>query len=478
MPADKHTVDHIAPMSDQLRALIVDDEEQLRTFVSRVLTKNGWQTTEASSAEQAFEMLKMHSWSLVLCDVMMGGKDGYHVLRRFKEERPDTPVVLMTAHSSGVGALDATTLGAYDYLSKPFGIDELELLSRSIREHLAARRSLRRSGCDKSIPTYISDIEMVGRSEAFIDVMKVVGRVAGTDLSVLVTGESGTGKELIASALHHRSHRSKGPFVAVNCGAIPADLIESELFGHVKGSFTGAHLDRAGLWEKAHGGTILLDEITETTPAFQVKLLRAIQEGEIRRVGSNETQTVDVRVVAASNRDLKQEMENGRFRSDLFYRLNAVAIHLPPLRDRKEDILPLAGSFAKHAGAKNRSETFSPETQDLLERYPWPGNIRELENAVVRAVALSSGAIRPADLPDHIRSYELPHVSGVEITQSAEPLDWQTLAEVEADHVRRVLAHTKGNKQAAVRLLGIDRKTIERMILRHGINIKQKIEIE
>jgi DNA-binding NtrC family response regulator len=464
-------------MNDELRALVVDDDPQLRSFASRILTENGWKTDEASSAEQAFEMLKMHSWSWVLCDVMLGGKDGYQVLKRFKEELPDMPVVLMTAHSSGVGALDATTLGAYDYLSKPFGIDELELLSGSIREHLAARKAPRGVGPEKSLRPYISDIEMVGRSKAFIDVMKVVGHVAGTDLSVLVTGESGTGKELIASALHHRSHRSKGPFVAVNCGAIPADLIESELFGHVKGSFTGAHVDRPGLWEKAHGGTVLLDEITETTPAFQVKLLRALQEGEIRRVGSNETQRVDVRVIAASNRDLKQEMEMGRFRSDLFYRLNAVTIHLPPLRDRKEDILTLARSFAKQACSTNRSVSFSPETQDLLERYPWPGNIRELENAVVRAVALSSGAVRPQDLPDHIRSYEVDtHANQLDITQSGEPKTWQTLAEVEADHVRRVLEHTKGNKQAAVRLLDIDRKTIERMIKRHGIVIKHSIE--
>jgi two-component system, NtrC family, response regulator AtoC len=464
-------------MNDEPRALVVDDDRQIRTFVCRVLNENGWQTNEASSAEQAFEMLKIHEWSWVLCDVALGGQDGYQVLRQFREELPDTPVVLMTAHSSGVGALDATTFGAYDYLSKPFGVDELELLSRSIREHLAARKAPQSVGRKKSAYSYISDIEMVGRSKAFIEVMKVVGRVAGTDLSVLVTGESGTGKELIASALHRRSRRAQGPFVAVNCGAIPADLIESELFGHVKGSFTGAHVDRPGLWEKADGGTVLLDEITETTPAFQVKLLRALQEGEIRRVGSNETQRVDVRVIAASNRDLKQEMETGRFRSDLFYRLNAVTIHLPPLRERKEDILLLARSFAKQAGSKNSSASFSPETQDLLERYPWPGNIRELENAVVRAVALCSGVVRPQDLPDHVCFYEgPPDEDGLEIKPSAEPQTWQTLAEVEAGHVRRVLDHTKGNKQAAVRLLDIDRKTIERMIKRHGIIIKHSIE--
>jgi two-component system response regulator AtoC len=465
-------------MNEELRALVVDDDRQVRSFVISVLNQNGWKTNEASSAEQAFEMLNSHSWSLVLCDVVLGGKDGYQVLRRYRHELPDTPVVLMTGHSSGVGALDATTLGAYDYLSKPFGVGELELLSRSIREHLAARKHPHRVGRDKATDLYASDIEMVGCSKAFIELMKVVGRVAGTDLPVLVTGESGTGKELIASALHRRSRRSEGPFVAVNCGAIPADLIESELFGHVKGSFTGAHVDRAGLWEKAHGGTVLLDEITETTPAFQVKLLRALQEGEIRRVGSNETQRVDVRVIAASNRDVKQEIELGRFRQDLFYRLNAVTIHLPPLRDRREDILPLARSFATQVRSANSSASFSPEAQDLLERYPWPGNIRELENAVVRAVALCSGLVRPEDLPEHIRDHKVAaHESGVHSTDAAEPQTWRTLAEMEADYVKRVLDHTKGNKQAAVRLLNVDRKTIERMIKRHQIKIESNIEI-
>ncbi|MDX6710041.1 MAG: two-component system, NtrC family, response regulator [Blastocatellia bacterium] len=466
-------------MNEELRALVIDDDRQLRKFVSRVLGENGWNINEASSAEKAFEMLHDHIWSLVLCDVMLGGKDGYHVLRQFRKELPDTPVVLMTGHSSGVGALDATTLGAFDYLSKPFGVGDLELLSRSIREHLATRAVPARVALDKSPDPYTSDIEMVGQSKAFIEIMKVVGRVAGTDLPVLVTGESGTGKELIASALHRRSLRSEGPFVAVNCGAIPADLIESELFGHVKGSFTGAHVDRAGLWEKAHGGTILLDEITDTTANFQVKLLRALQEGEIRRVGSNETRRLDVRIIAASNRNVKHEIEMDRFRPDLFYRLNAVTIHLPPLRERTEDIMTLAQNFAKQPRSGKPSVSFSPEAQTLLERYPWPGNIRELENAVARAVALCSGTVRPQDLPDQILSYQIS--SGASEPQDVnldEPQTWLSLAEVEADHVRRVLDHTKGNKQAAIRLLKIDRKTIERMIKRHDINIRHNIEIK
>jgi DNA-binding NtrC family response regulator len=280
----------------------------------------------------------------------------------------------------------------------------------------------------------------------------------------------------VASALHRRSRRAEQPFVAVNCGAIPGELIESELFGHVKGSFTGAERDRRGLWEEADGGTVFLDEITETSAAFQVKLLRALQEGEIRRVGSNRTQQVDVRVVAASNRDVEGEVKAGRFRQDLFYRLNAVSIVLPPLRERREDILPLAKSFAEQVYALNPAVTFAPEALSLLERYPWPGNIRELENAVVRAAALCDGTIRVVDLPERVRRYQ-PESSGMSgehpertSTKAETVEEWLSLAEVEGRYVTRVLQHTRGNKQAAARLLMVDRKTLDRMIKRHNIN--------
>ncbi len=470
-------------MSEELRALIIDDEAQVRSFVSEVLSEDGWKTSEAASAEQAFEMLKLHDWSLVVCDVMLGGENGYQVLRRFKEESPETPVVLMTGHGSAAGALDATSFGAYDYFLKPFGVDELLSLSVALREQLDNRKRPRRVIGHKSLRAYTSDIEMVGRSGAFIEVMKMVGRVAGTDLPVLVTGESGTGKEVIASALHRRSRRASGPFVAVNCGAIPADLIESELFGHVKGSFTGAHIDRAGLWEEAHGGTVFLDEITETSLTFQVKLLRALQEGEIRRVGSNHSQKVDVRVIASSNREVEKEIEAGRFRQDLFYRLNAVSIHLPPLRERREDIFPLASSFAERVQSLNIAANFSPEALYLLEHYHWPGNIRELENAVVRAVALCGGVVRPEDLPDHIRNYQIASAAaanqkGTESQAEMKDEKWLTLAEMEAGYVKRALDHTKGNKQAAARLLNVDPKTIERMIQRYEIEIKYDIKIK
>ncbi len=460
-------------MTEHLRALVIDDEAQLRSFVASVLRDDGWETTEVESAERAFQLLNEHNWTAVFCDVMLGGTDGYDVLRRFKAELPATKVILMTGHGSAAGALDATAFGAYDYLLKPFGVDELLSLSQALREQFVSRPAQRlRAGRGETL--YQSDIDLVGRSAVFIDVMKHVGRVAATNLPVLLSGESGTGKEVIASALHRRSLRADKPFVAVNCGAIPAELIESELFGHVKGSFTGAERDRRGLWEEANGGTVFLDEITETTPAFQVKLLRALQEGEIRRVGSNQTTLVDVRVIAASNRDVEKEIAAGKFREDLFYRLNAVSIVLPPLRERHEDILPLAKCFAERVYSVNPIVRFSPEALVLLKKYSWPGNIRELENAVVRAAAICDGAIRAQDLPDRVRNHQqMPADSGGVPTDEVPAVEEElvTLAKVEGRYVARVLAHTRGNKQAAARVLEVDRKTLDRMIKRHHITL-------
>jgi two-component system, NtrC family, response regulator AtoC len=457
-----------------MHALVIDDEAQVRKFVGQVLEDEGWEVGQAESAESAFAMLRDCEWAVVFCDVMLGGADGFSVLRRFKEELPQTKVVLMTGHGSAAGALDATAFGAYDYLLKPFGVDELRSLSRAVSERLLNQPHHRVMRRQSTTLLYDSQVHLIGRSEAFIEVMKQVGRVAATNLPVLLTGESGTGKEVVASALHRRSERADKPFVAVNCGAIPADLIESELFGHTKGSFTGADRDRRGLWEEADGGTVFLDEITETTPAFQVKLLRALQEGEIRRVGSNKMQKVDVRVIAASNRDVEGEVGLGRFRQDLFYRLNAVSIVLPPLKDRREDILPLAKSFAEQVYSMNPAVSFSPEALTLLEKYSWPGNIRELENAVVRATAMCDGTIRERDLPERIRNYRGEDNDGNAGPDPGSPTDTDdknllSLAEIEGRHVARVLAHTSGNKQAASRILGVDRKTLDRMIKRHNI---------
>jgi DNA-binding NtrC family response regulator len=447
----------------------------MRKFVSEVLQDEGWELTEAASAEQAFDLMQESEWSAVFCDVILGGADGFSVLKRFKEEQPEAKVVLMTGAGNAAGALNATSFGAFDYLLKPFGPEELQSLSRALREQLTSKPS-RRLRTPYGAAGYQADVGLLGRSQVFIAVMKQVGRVATTNLPVLLTGESGTGKEVVASSLHAHSSRAEQPFVAVNCGAVSAELIESELFGHVKGSFTGADRDRRGLWEEADKGTVFLDEITETTPAFQVKLLRALQQGEIRRVGSNQTQLVDVRVIAASNRNVEEEVDAGRFRKDLFYRLNAVSIKLPPLRERPEDILLLAKSFAERVYTLSPEVKFSLEALELLEKYPWPGNIRELENAVVRATAICDGTIRVKDLPERVQQFAKMRAQGSSTPEGSEMTEpaveeWPSLSVVEGRHVEKVLAHTGGNKQAAARILDVDRKTLDRMIKRHKISV-------
>lgn len=456
-----------------MRALVVDDEAPIRDVVAEALRRDGWTVSEADSAQSAFVLMEERRWSLVFCDIKLGGEgspDGYAVLRRFGQEQPEALIVLMTGHGSAAGALDAISFGAYDYLMKPFGADEVLAISSSARKVMDKRT--RRQPSAELPPVYTSDTNLVGSSPALVELMKLVGKVATTSLPILICGESGTGKEVVARAIHLRSAWSSGPFVAINCGAIPAELIESELFGHVRGSFTGAMGDRQGLWQDAEGGTIFLDEISETTRHFQVKLLRALQEREIRRVGSNQTIHVEVRVIAATNRDIEREVLEGRFRQDLYYRLNGVSLHLPPLRERRPDIMPLARHFAANvAGPGEASVNFSREAAELLERYHWPGNIRELENAVFRAAALCDHTVRPDDLPEGIRDYKLPlEMAAGEISRLDRPVDeLVNLAQVEARHVARVLAHTKGNQQAAARILGIDRTTLKRMIKRHNL---------
>jgi DNA-binding NtrC family response regulator len=475
-----------------MKALVIDDNELVRDNVAEVLRGEGWDVREADSAERAFELLADGTWQLVFCDVKLsdsGQPDGYAVLRRFVEEQPEAQIVLMTGHGSAAGALDAVSSGAYDYLMKPFEVGDVLRIAQDVRRAVEKRERPGTTGELPPAPVYTSDIDLVGVSSGFVGVMKMVGRVAATILPVLITGESGTGKEVVARAIHQRSPRAEGNFVAVNCGAVPSELIESELFGHVRGAFTGAERDRRGLLQEADGGTILLDEITETTPAFQVKLLRALQEGEIRRVGSNHTIRVDARVIAATNRDVEREVKEGRFRQDLFYRLNAVTLHLPPLRERREDVMPLARYFAERSCPGGRPVSFSRDAVRALVSYDWPGNIRELENAIIRAVALCDRLVRPEDLPERVREAAAAHehaahqhaeaaaepgpVGRGDAPSQAAPAEDDaliSLSELEGRHIARVLAHTGGNKQAAARLLGIDRTTLQRMIKRHGLD--------
>lgn len=460
-------------MKQSLQALVVDDEPLVSNFIAKILTDDGWSVSEAKTAEQAFERLTERKWSLVFCDVVLDGADGYAVLRRFLEKQAEARFVLMTGYGSAAGALDAIAFGAFDYLVKPFAVDDILNIARAIREQQRTRLK-EKTAVAADLPGYVSDISLVGKSPKFVDCLKMVGRIAATNLPVLITGESGTGKEMVAQSIHQRSSRADRQFVAVNCGAIPFELIESELFGHSKGAFTGADRERMGLWEEADGGTILLDEITETSLLFQVKLLRALQQGEIRRVGSNRTLKVDVRVVAATNCDIEEEVRHGRFRQDLMYRLNAVMIHLPPLRERVEDIALLAAHFARQIRPADAAPiTFSPAAQEILESYSWRGNVRELENAVCHAVSLCGDVVYPQHLPARLLqinefSTEPFQTAGAAAAQNGE---WRSLAEMEAKYVVQVLAHTGGNKQAAARLLNIDRKTLARVIKRSEVKM-------
>ena len=442
-----------------LHALVVDDDPQVGELVSDVLRSDGWLVSQAESAGEAIARVSERAWPLVFCDVMLGDGSGYDVLKEFTAIQPEARFVVMTGHGSAAGALDATATGAFDYLLKPFGIDDILAISRLTREQASRRRSA-------SPPTepegYRSDLPLIGNSPKFVECMKLVGRVSGTELPLLITGESGTGKEVVARAVHLRSRRKEGPFITVNCGAIPNELIESELFGHAKGSFTGADRERIGLWEMANGGTLFLDEITETSPLFQVKLLRALQEGEVRRVGSNRTIRVDVRVIAATNRDVETEVHEGRFRQDLMFRLNTVMIELPPLRDRAEDVTALAEYFASKA--TSRQVQFSKAALELLQNYDWPGNVRELENAIEHAVSLSDATIYPEHLPERVRE---PSSGKRWATTPVDKTDeWPALHVMERRYAERVLHHTGGNKLAASRILNVDRKTLARILAR------------
>ncbi len=458
----------ISNVKRDLYALVIDDEPQVSNFIVQILRTEGWSVSEARTAEQAFEMLPEKKWLLVFCDVVLGGTDGYAVLQRFVEKQPQARFVLMTGYGSAAGALDATAYGAYEYLTKPFSIDDILNIAKFAREQYQLRSNSGKS--ESSSLDYASDLQLIGKSPKFVECLKMVGRVASTNLPVLITGESGTGKEVVARAIHQRSRRAAGAFVPVNCGAIPVELIESELFGHTRGSFTGADRERVGLWEEANDGTLFLDEITETNPLFQVKLLRALQQGEIRRVGSNQNKKLDVRVIAATNRDIEREVSENRFRQDLMYRLNAVTIELPPLRERIVDILLLAEYFAGQIRPSDAPPVkFSSAAIEILKKYEWQGNVRELENAILHAVSMCDDIIYPEHLPLRIRKFtDEATMPANAADPSAPPLkrEWLPLTTMEAKYVAEVLSSTSGNKQAAARILDIDRKTLTRIINR------------
>jgi two-component system response regulator AtoC len=451
--------------------LVVDDDAVARELLAEALKKEGYAVEAFASGEEVIARGRQGRVDLVLTDIRMGAVDGLTVLREFKRMSPDTAVVVLTSFGSLEGAIEAIKQVAYDYLAKPFKKEDIKLVVKRSLDHCQLVRENARFR--EELKSKDDWSPLVGSSTAMLEVYKLVARVTESKSTVLLQGESGTGKELIARAIHANGPRRDKPFIPVNCGALPDTLLESEMFGYEKGAFTGAVGNKIGLFESANGGTLFLDEIGEMGQALQVKLLRVMQDHEVRRVGSTTSAKVDVRIIAATNRDLEQLVKDGKFRDDLFYRLNVVRITLPSLVERREDIPMLVHHFLQKcaAGAAHAVRGVLPETMALLTQYRWPGNVRELENAIERAVSLSHGPLlTPDDLPASLRQTEL---SSKETAGAIDHRDEAclTLEEVEKRHLVRVLKETKGNKVKAAKILGIDRRTLYRMAERFGLDL-------
>jgi len=439
------------------RVLVVDDERSMRELLAIMLRQAGHDVTVADGGEAAIKALKSDTFDLVITDLRMREVDGLAVLRAAKEQSPQTVVLVITAFASTETAVEAMKLGAYDYLTKPFKVDEIKLTianalerKRLQDENQALKRQLRR---ERGFENFL------GKSPQMLDIFETIRKAADSVSTVLITGESGTGKELVARAIHEESPRRNGPFVSINCGAVPETLMESELFGHVKGAFTGAVANTVGLFSAAAGGTLFLDEVTEVPSSVQVKLLRAIQEREIRRVGDTRDIKVDVRLIAASNREVAKAVADGVLREDLFYRLNVIPIHLPPLRERREDIPLLVAHFVRRLSAElgRPVRSVTPEALAILETYRWPGNVRELENVLHRAVVLArSPVIHLQDVPLDVAMPE----TGSRLGEDVGPPLREAMEQFERQYILRVLEGAGWNVSRAARLLGVHRNTI------------------
>ena len=444
------------------KILVVDDEQSMTQFLGIVLRKEGFQVTTVNSGKDALEKVKSESFDVVISDIKMPGVDGIQVLQGIKKHDPSIPVVLMTAYASQQSAIDAVNLGAFQYLLKNAKNDEIKLVVRNALEMRRVRsenqflkRELKKGHDEKTI---------IGSSEEMARVFKMVDKVADSEATILIQGDSGTGKELIAKEIHYRSRRAGGPFVTINCGAIPRDLLESNLFGHEKGSFTGAIKDSPGLFQVAEGGTFFLDEVGEMPLATQVKLLRALQEREVIPVGGTKPIKIDCRLVAATNVDLEREVAEGRFRADLFFRLNVIPLRMPPLRQRRDDIPLLVDHFLKRNARGGEPKLVSKEAMEALMKYDWPGNVRELENVMERAMILDEGGnITPEDLPDKIRFGHSQ--KGSLIIDSPN----MTLEELEKEYILRVLNYTRWQKKRSSEVLGINASTLYRKLIAYGI---------
>jgi DNA-binding NtrC family response regulator len=441
--------------SDTETILVVDDSEVTLDVIKRNLQGRGFRVITASNATDAVEQLGASAVDLVITDFRMPGPSGLELTQYVRQNYLDTEVMMVTGYATVEGAVEAVKSGAEEYLKKPFTDEELFVAVERTLDRLHVRRAAR----SRSVATPTTPYGVIGESEKMQQIYSSVAKAARSTATVLVTGESGTGKELIARAIHYSGSREAAPFVTVNCGSIPENLLESELFGHVKGSFTGAEVTRAGFFQTADRGTIFLDEVSETSPAMQVKLLRVLQEGEVYMLGSTRARKVDVRVVAATNKDLSGLVEKGGFREDLYYRLNVIPLELPPLRERGDDIYLLVSHFTETFA--NQSErpipVFTDGALELLRRYHWPGNVRELQNLVNRLLVMVDGnVIDGPDLPDLMRG-AAPRLAGYD----------RTLAEVEHEYIRNVLERADGNKSRAAQILGISRKTLRERLKKY-----------
>jgi two-component system NtrC family response regulator len=446
--------------------LLVDDNESQRRVVEFWLNEEHYRVATAPNAESALGLIPKNHFDLVISDIKMPGLSGMDLLAKLREQSPEVPVILITAFGTVNDAVAAMRLGAFDYILKPLNVDEFKIIVQKALEHgrLVDENRYLRAFAEKT-----SRFEtLVGHSKKMAELFEIATQVAQRDSTVLLVGESGTGKELLAKAIHLNSPRRRGPFVVINCGAIPETLIESELFGHKKGAFTGATADRVGKFEAANGGTVFLDEISELKPALQVRLLRVIQEREIDKVGETRPLKVDVRIVAATNRNLATMIEDGSFREDLYYRLSVVTIPLPPLRDRREDISILAEHFLRKSSERYAlpMRRLHPQALEMLVTYNWPGNVRELENVIESAVVLSKSEELTAEcLPENIRRQD----SRIAKIYLDIPEDGISLEEVEKELLVKALEKAEGNQSKAARFLNITRKTLLYRMEKHGL---------
>jgi two-component system response regulator PilR (NtrC family) len=451
------------------RILIVDDELSMREFLSILLEGEGYETVVAAHAEQALSLLDNGLFDLVISDVQMPGLGGIELLSRIKTASPGTAVLMMTAYSAAEQAVEAMKLGAYDYISKPFKVEEIKVLIRNALEKSDLKRE--NSVLKEAAHKRDSFCGIIGASPRMKEVFTLIQKVSLSNSSVMIQGESGTGKELVARAIHHCSSRGKKAFVAVNCGAIPEQLMESELFGHKRGSFTGAVADRVGLFEQAEGGTLFLDEIGELPLLMQTKLLRVLQEREFRRVGGAQLQKSDVRILTASNRDLQSQVREGGFREDLYYRINVMQISMPPLRERIEDIPVLVEHFfRKYGDTRQTGEVITPGALKALMNYHYPGNIRELENIVERSLVMDASKIQECNLPKQVRTGFLP-CPGRDALIPAEGMDLESfLSGLEKQYLVKALEMTGGAKKKAGELLGMSFRSFRYRLAKFGLD--------